>query len=87
VTFPSDISAFLGISSGGGSGGKGTLMVSDCKKIALKLIGRGSGKLTLPVDVRVHVEIEITCVEPSQGTAIRSRKITGQTNVGARQSS
>jgi len=87
VTFPNDLAAFLGTSSAAGTGGKSTQMVTDCSKIALKLIGRGSKKLTLPVHERVHVEIEITCVEPTQGNAIRSRKITGQANVGARAAS
>lgn len=59
-------------------------MVSDVEGISLKLFSRASGTLTLPLKDRVQVEIEIRCVEPVQGNAKRTRKITAEANVGAK---
>ena len=85
IGLASDLGSFLGTTSVRlGSPTRSTLMIGDCRKVALRLIPRGSAKITLPFDERVHVEIEIFCVEPTQGNAERSRKITGQTNVGVR---
>ncbi|MBI4863768.1 MAG: hypothetical protein HY815_26430, partial [Candidatus Riflebacteria bacterium] len=85
LTLPKDPGAFKSVSSPSVAGaGHSTIMVNDVRKITFKLIPRGSGPLQLPTTDRTLIEVEIFCVDPSQGNAVRTRKITAENNVGVK---
>ena len=86
--FPTDFTAFMSTTAAPGAGAaRSTKMVGDVHQIKTKLLPpQGTGTGTTTKKDRVQVELQIICVEPSQGNAVRSRTIAAEANVGSKTS-
>jgi prepilin-type N-terminal cleavage/methylation domain-containing protein len=85
--FPeTDITAFQAVNTApaaAAGGTRATLMVQDCRCVTIRLLSRTAAVPPLPYADRVQLQVEITCVEPTQGQATKSRTISAEGNVGA----